>query len=156
MSARTQLPYNKEKTPSKAQLYIVLNPPLNFNLKRDKIDFKVPSRWMIAVFNPVSIKWLTADGRQNEARYALIKGDAPPESSKLFEVAKVPVSKLGDVEARIRSVLPDENPLGEMQFNREYVREVLNNLVDGGIIGEHQARDTLLTVEAYCLQLNKN
>ncbi|EWG54808.1 hypothetical protein FVEG_12919 [Fusarium verticillioides 7600] len=156
MSARTQLPYNKETNPSKAQLYIVLNPPLNFNLKRDKIDFKVPRRWMIAVFNPVLIKWLTADGRQDEARYALIKGDAPPENSKLFEVAKIPVSKLGDVEARIRSVLPDENPLGEMQFNRGYVREVLNNLVDGGIIGEHQARDTFLAVEAYCLQLNKN
>jgi len=155
MSARTQLPSNKETNPPKAQLFIVLNPPLDLNLKRDKIDFKIPIRWMIAVFNPVLIKWLTADGRQNEARYALIKGEAPPEHSKLFELAKISVSKLGDIEARIRFVLPDENPLGEMHFNREYVREVLNNLVDSGIIGEHQARDTFLAVETYCLQLNK-
>ncbi|PNP79223.1 hypothetical protein FNYG_07299 [Fusarium nygamai] len=156
MSGRAQLPSNKETNPSKAQLFIAINPPLNFSHKIDKIDFKIPSRWMIAVFNPVLTKWLTADGRQNENRYALIRGDAPPENSKLFEVAKIPASKLGDVEARIRSVLPDENPLGEIQFNCEYVREVLNNLVDGGIIGEHQTRDTFLAVEAYCLQLNKS
>ncbi|KAF5678213.1 hypothetical protein FDENT_9017 [Fusarium denticulatum] len=156
MSPRAQLPSNKETNPPKAQLFIALNPPLNFNRKIDKIDYKIPSRWMIAVFNPILTKWLTADGRQNEARYALIKGDAPPENTKLFEVASIPFSKLGDVEARIRSVLPDENPLGEMQFNREYVREVLNNLVDGGMVGEGSARDTFLAVEAYCLQLNKN
>ncbi|KAF5631161.1 uncharacterized protein FTJAE_8027 [Fusarium tjaetaba] len=155
MSARAQLPSNKEINLSKAQLFIVINPPLNFNLEIEKIDVKIPSRWTIAVFDPVPIKWLTADGRQNEARYALIKGEAPPENSKLFEVAKIPDSKLGDVEARIRSVLPDENPLGEMQFNREYVREVLNSLVDGGIIRERPARDTFLAVETYCLQMNK-
>ncbi|KAF5550375.1 hypothetical protein FPHYL_9395 [Fusarium phyllophilum] len=150
MSGRTQLPSNKETNPSHAQLFIAINPPLNFN---PEINFKVPSRWMIAVFNPIPKKWLTADGRQNDARYALIKGEAPPENSKFFEVASIPVSKLDDVEARIRSVLPGENPLGEMQFNRQYVREVLNNLVDGGIIGEDQARDTFMAVKTYYLQL---
>ncbi|KAF5594734.1 hypothetical protein FPCIR_4748 [Fusarium pseudocircinatum] len=156
MSDRAQLPSTKETKPSKAQLFICINPPLYFNHKNEKIDFKIPNRWMIAVFNPIPTNWLTADGRQNETRYALIKADAPPENSKLFEVGRIPVSKLGDVEARIRSVLPDENPLGEMQFNREYVREVLNNLVDGGIIGEGPARDTFLAVDTYCLQLNRN
>ncbi|KAF4443068.1 hypothetical protein FACUT_1622 [Fusarium acutatum] len=150
MSDRTQLPSHKETNPPHAQLFIAINPPLNFS---PKIDFKVPSRWMIAVFNPVTKTWLTAQGRQNENRYALIKGEAPPEHSKLFEVANIPVSELADVEARIRSVFPEEHPLGEAQFNRQYVCDVLNNLVDGGIIGEDRARDTFLTVETFSLQL---
>ncbi|RBA15761.1 hypothetical protein FPRO05_12368 [Fusarium proliferatum] len=146
MSDRTKLPSSEETNLSDAQLFIAASPILYF---MPKIKFKVPSRWMVAVLIPSTSTWLTAQGRQNEARYALIKGEAPPEGSKFFEVAHIPVSKFGDVEARIRSVLPEENPEGETQFNRQYVRDVLKNLVDGGITREDQARDALLAVEAF-------
>ncbi|KAI1060270.1 hypothetical protein LB506_011121 [Fusarium annulatum] len=146
MSDRTKLPSSEETNLSDAQLFIAVSPIVDF---MPKIKFKVPSRWMVAVLIPSTSTWLTAQGRQNEARYALIKGEAPPEGSKLFEVASIPVSNIGDVEARIRSVLPEENPEGETQFNRQYVRDVLKDLIDGGIIREDQVRDPLLAVEAF-------
>ncbi|RKL33152.1 hypothetical protein BFJ72_g10168 [Fusarium proliferatum] len=146
MSDRTKLPSSEEINPSGAQFFIAASPALDF---MPKIKFKVPSRWMVAVLIPSTNTWLTAQGRQNEARYALIKGEAPPEGSKLFEVASIPVSNIGDVEARIRSVLPEENPEGETQFNRQYVRDILKDLIDGGIIREDQVRDPLLAVEAF-------
>ncbi|KAF4499488.1 hypothetical protein FAGAP_4338 [Fusarium agapanthi] len=150
MSDCTQLPSKKETKPPHAQLSIAINPALNFN---PKIDYRVPSRWMLAVFNPVLNKWLTAQGRQNDARYALIKGETPPKHCKFFEVTKIPVSELAAVEARIRSVLPEENPLGEAVFNRQYVHDVLKNLVHDGIIMETRARDTFLAAEAFSFQL---
>ncbi|CVL07660.1 uncharacterized protein FMAN_14537 [Fusarium mangiferae] len=146
MSDRTKMSSGEETNPPHAQLSIAASPSLDF---KPKIDFKVPSRWMVAVLVHSTSTWLTAQGRQNEARYALIKGEAPPEGSKFFQVASIPVSKLGDVETRIRSVLLEENPEGETQFNRQYVRDVLKNLVDGGIIREDRARDALLAVEAF-------
>ncbi|KAI1013763.1 hypothetical protein LB503_010633 [Fusarium chuoi] len=146
MSDRTKLPSSEETNPSDAQLFIAASPSLDF---MPKIKIKIPSRWMVAVLIPSTNTWLTAQGRQNETRYALIKGQAPPEGSKFFEAASIPVSKLVDVEARIRSVLPEENPEGETQFNRQYVRDVLKNLADGGIIREDQARDALLAAEAF-------
>ncbi|EXK28646.1 hypothetical protein FOMG_15109 [Fusarium oxysporum f. sp. melonis 26406] len=146
MSDRTQLPSNDETSPSHAQLFIAVSPPLDF---KPKIDFQVPSRWMFAALNPITTTWLTAQGRQNEARYALVKYDGPPAHSKFFEVASIPISELGDVEARVRSVLPEENPQGEAAFNRQYVRDVLKNLVDGGILGEDRAGDALLAVETF-------
>ncbi|KAG7426377.1 putative AC transposase [Fusarium oxysporum f. sp. raphani] len=97
MSDRTQLPSNEETSPSHAQLFIAVSPPLDF---KPKIDFQVPSRWMFAALNPITTTWLTAQGRQNEARYALVKYDGPPAHSKFFEVASIPISELGDVEAR--------------------------------------------------------
>ncbi|KAF5620382.1 hypothetical protein F25303_12622 [Fusarium sp. NRRL 25303] len=151
MSDRAKIPSGEETNPPHAQLFIAASPSLHF---KPKIDFTVPSRWMVAVLIPSTNTWLTAQGRQNETRYALIKGEAPPDNSKFFEVANIPVSKLGEVEARIRSVLPEENPEGETQFNRQYVRDVLKDLVDGGIIREDQARDALLAVETFAeLQL---
>ncbi|KAK2925516.1 hypothetical protein FoTM2_013882 [Fusarium oxysporum f. sp. vasinfectum] len=106
-------------------------PPLDF---KPKIDFQVPGHWMFAALNPITTTWLTAQGRQNEARYGLVN---------------IPISELGDVEARVRSVLPEENPQGEAAFNRQYVRDILKNLVDGGILGEDRARDALLAVETF-------
>ncbi|KAH7147987.1 hypothetical protein DER46DRAFT_78329 [Fusarium sp. MPI-SDFR-AT-0072] len=151
MSERTQLPSNEETSPSHAQLFIAVSPPLDF---KPKIDFQVPSRWMFAALNHITTTWVTAQGRQNEARYALVKYDGPPAHSKFFEIASILVSELCNVEARVRSVLPEENPQGEAEFNRQYVRDVLKNLVDGGIVGEDQARDALLTAETFAkLQL---
>ncbi|KAM0082341.1 hypothetical protein ACKRZS_005500 [Fusarium odoratissimum] len=96
-------------SPSHAQLFIAVSPPLDF---KPKIGFQVPSRWMFAALNPSTTTWLTAQGRQNEARYALVKYDGPSKHPKFFEVASIPVSKLGDVEARVRSVLPEGKPQG--------------------------------------------
>ncbi|KAF4959474.1 hypothetical protein FGADI_1695 [Fusarium gaditjirri] len=154
MSDRTELLSNKETSPSNTQLFIAVSPPLDF---KPKINFQVPSRWMFTTRNPITTTWMTAQGRQNEARYALVKYDAPPKHSKFFEVASVPVSELGNVEARVRSVLPEENPNGEAEFNRQYVRDVLKKLVDGRIIGEDQARDAFLAAETFTkLQLKSS
>ncbi|KAG7406069.1 hypothetical protein Forpe1208_v013729 [Fusarium oxysporum f. sp. rapae] len=140
MSDRTQLPSNEETSPSLAQLFIAVSPPLDF---KPKIDFQVPSRWMFAALNPITTTWVTAQGRQNEARYALVKYDGPPAHSKFFEIASILVSELCNVEARVSSVLPEENPQGEAEFNRQYVRDV-----------EDQARDALLAAETFAkLQL---
>ncbi|KAF5620811.1 hypothetical protein F52700_11137 [Fusarium sp. NRRL 52700] len=153
MSDSIQLPSNEEIIPSYGYVFIAISPPLNLNFK-PRFNFKVPSHWMVAVFNPIPKKWLTAQGRQNDARYVLIKGEAAPDNSKFFYVGKFPVSELATVEARIRSVVPEENSLGEVQFERQYVRDVLKNLVDGGILQEDRARDNFLAAETWSLQLN--
>ncbi|SCV49941.1 uncharacterized protein FFB14_11189 [Fusarium fujikuroi] len=134
MSDRTKIPSSDETNPPHAQLFIAASPSLDF---KPKIDFTVPSRWMVAILIPS-----TNTGSPP-------KGEDPPEGSKFLEAGSIPVSRLVDVEARIRSVLPEESPEGETQFNRQYVRDVLKDLVDGGIIREDQARDALLAVEAF-------
>jgi hypothetical protein len=145
MSDRTNLPSNEETNPSHGKLFITVSPPMDF---RPELNFQVPSRWSFVALNPMGNHWLTAQGRQNATRYTLIKYNAPPAEVRFFEVASIPVSQLGDVRARVLSVFPEEHPQGEDEFNRQYVRDILKNLVDGGIICEDQATDALLAVEA--------
>jgi hypothetical protein len=119
------------RSSSHAQLFIIVHPS---------------NVWSFATFNHAKSLWLTTQARQTDIPKVILSFNCPGEDVKYFEIASIPNSWLRDVQIRV-DLVPAVEMEGDLECNHRYVRDVLNSLVVGGILGEAQVSNVLLELE---------
>ncbi|CZR45723.1 uncharacterized protein FPRO_15101 [Fusarium proliferatum ET1] len=102
--------------------------------------------WSFATLNHANGLWLTTQARQADRPKVSTSFSCPGEDVKYFEITSIPTSWLRDVQVRVDLVAAVEMK-GDLEYNHQYVRDVLESLVVGGLLGKTQVSDVLLELD---------
>ncbi|KAF5550376.1 hypothetical protein FPHYL_9396 [Fusarium phyllophilum] len=116
---------------SHAQLFIIVHPS---------------NIWSFATLSHAKGLWLTTQALQTDIPKINPSLSYPGEDVKYFEITSIPNSWLRDVQVRVDLVAAVEMK-SDLQCNHQYVRDVLDSLVVGGILGKTQVSDVLLEID---------
>ncbi|KAF5620812.1 hypothetical protein F52700_11138 [Fusarium sp. NRRL 52700] len=120
-----------QKSSSHAQLFIIVN---------------ASNIWSFATFNHGKDLWLTTQARQTDAPKINLSFRHPGEDVRYFEITSIPNSWLRNVQVRVDLVAAVDMK-GDLECNHQYVRDILEILVVGGILGSTQVSDVLLELD---------
>ncbi|KAF5974860.1 hypothetical protein FCOIX_8051 [Fusarium coicis] len=126
----------KETNPrssSHAQLFIIVQPS---------------NKWSFATLSHANGLWLTTQVRQTDISKIHTGFSPPDEDVNYFEITSIPNSWFRDVQVRV-DLVAAIGMKGDLESNHQYVRDVLESLVVGGILGKTQS-----LLERSLLQVN--
>ncbi|KAF5594733.1 hypothetical protein FPCIR_4747 [Fusarium pseudocircinatum] len=113
----------KPRSSSHAQLFIIVHPS---------------NTWSFATINHANGLWLTTQVRQTNVSKIHTGFSPPGDDVKYFEITSMPNSWLRDVQVRV-DLVAAIGIKGDLECNHQYVRDILESLVVGGILGKTQS-----------------
>ncbi|KAI1060271.1 hypothetical protein LB506_011120 [Fusarium annulatum] len=102
--------------------------------------------WSFTTLNHSNGLWLATQARQTDFPKINTSFSCPGEDVKYFEITSIPNSWLRDSQARVDLVAAFEMK-DDLECNHQYVRDILESLVVGGILGKTQVSDVLLELD---------
>lgn len=102
--------------------------------------------WSFATLNHANSLWLTTQVRQTDISKIHTGVSPPGENVNYFEITSIPNSWLRDVQVRV-DLVAALGMKGDLECNHQYVRDILESLVVGGILGKTQVSDVLLELD---------
>ncbi|PNP79221.1 hypothetical protein FNYG_07297 [Fusarium nygamai] len=102
--------------------------------------------WSFATLNHDKALWLTTQARQTDVPKINTDFSYPGDDVKYFEVTSIPSSWLRDVQVRV-DLVPAVQMKIDLECNHQYVQDILESLVVGGILGTTQVSDVLLEID---------